>query len=119
MAINQREVYLLPFPLDSTTQDHPFIVLSIKEANEIENTFIAVMITSSAYKDDLSFDLNDSMFDKPLHKKGCHVRMHLVTIYLTKEIIGKKLNTMKEFYFKQLMATIGEMVFNYKFEKII
>lgn len=77
------------------------------------------MITSSTYKDDFSFDLNDSMFDKPLDKKGCHVRMHLVTIYLNEEIIGKKLNTMKEFYFRQLIATIGELVFNYNFEKIV
>lgn len=45
--------------------------------------------------------------------------MHLITIYLGEEIIGKKLNTMKEFYFKQLMTTIGEMVFNYRFEKIV
>jgi len=119
MAINQRDVYLLPFPLDDLTQDHPFIVLSIKEANEVENTFIAVMITSSPHKDDFSFDLNDSMFDAPLHKKGCHVRMHLVTIYLGGEIRGRKLNTMKEFYFKQLMSTIGEMVFNYNFEKMV
>lgn len=119
MAVNQKDVYLLPFPLSDTVQNHPFIVLSIKDANEIESTFIAVMVTSSAYQDDFSFNLNDSMFEKPLDKKGCHVRMHLITIYLGDEIIGKKLNTMKEFYFKQLMTTIGEMVFNYKFEKII
>lgn len=107
MAIDQKDVYLLPFPFNDGTQDHPFIVLSIKEANEIENTFIAVMITSSAYRDDFSFDLNDNMFEKPLDKKGCHVRMHLVTIYLGKEIRGRKLNTMKELYFKELMSTIG------------
>ncbi len=118
MAINQRDVYLLPFPLDNVTQDHPFIVLSIKEANEVENTFIAVMITSSSIKDDFSFDLNDNMFEAPLPKKMSHVRMHLVTIYLGREIRGKKLNTMKEFYFQQLMSTIGEMVFNYEFTKI-
>ncbi len=120
MAINQRDVYLLPFPLGGVVQDHPFIVLSIREANEIENSFIAVMITSSdVHKDDYSFDLNDSMFEKPLPKKGSHVRMHLITIDLNKKIRGVKLNTMKEFYFKQLMLMMGELVFNYNFEKIV
>lgn len=83
MAINQRDVYLLPFPLRGVVQAHPFIVLSIREANEIENSFIAVMITSlDVHKDDYSFDLNDSLFEKPLPKKGSHVRMHLITISL-------------------------------------
>jgi hypothetical protein len=53
MAVEQREVYLLPFPLTSEVKDHLFIVLSIRQANEYENTFIAVMITSSdVYFDD-------------------------------------------------------------------
>ncbi len=58
MAISQRDVYLLPFPF-GVNKPHPFIILSVKDANEVENSFIAAMITSSVYKDDFYFDLND------------------------------------------------------------
>ena len=98
MAINQREVYLLPHPINpSSIPPHPFIVLSTKEANDHESTFVAVMITASDFKrDDFSFDLKDDMFLKPLDKQNCHVRMHLITLILSEEIIGRKINEMKE-----------------------
>lgn len=114
--VSQRDVLLLPHPFDSKAEYHPFIVLSTKAANEYENTFTAVMITSSQYrKDDFSFELTDGMFEQPLPKKNCHVRMHLLTLCLTEEIRGAKLNRMKEFYFKQLMLAIGDLIFNYEF----
>jgi len=72
MAVEQREVYLLPFPFDSKVEDHLFIVLSAREANEYENTFIAVMITSSEqYNDDFSFQLTNDMFELSLRKNNC------------------------------------------------
>lgn len=120
MTVNQRDVYLLLHPFDQTVEKHPFIVLSSSESNQHESTFVAVMITSSdLYRNDYSFELNDDMFEKPLAKKGSHVRMHLLTLYLNDEIIGIKINTMKALYFKQLMATIGELVFEYQFKPLI
>ena len=119
-SINQREVYLLPFPFGSSQgEDHPHIVLSIKDANEHESTFLAVMITTSKiHRDELSFELTNEMFDKPLQKENSHVRMHLIMLVLNSEIrgkIGKPLCTMKKQYFDQLMKSIGEFVFNYEF----
>ena len=115
MSVSQREVYMLPFPLSSGGEDHPFIVLSCKEANDLENTFIAVMITSSTYKDDHSFDLRDEMFEKPLAKQGCHARMHLITLVEVADINGRMVNKMRPLYFKNLMADIGQIIFNYEF----
>lgn len=117
MAVKQREVYLLPHPIKpKEEQEHPFIVLSVEESNSNESTFIAVMITSSQFKiDDHSFHLTDAMFEEPLEKSRCHARMHLMMLCLNKEIIGKKLNTMKESYFKQLMKSIGDYIFHYDF----
>lgn len=117
MAVSQREVYLLPFPpnIETGIEDHPFIVLSVEEANQVEDSFIGVMITSSTHKDDMSFQLSDNMFEKPLFKEGCHARMHLITLQVDAEINGKRINKMKEEYFKQLMRSIGEATFNYKF----
>lgn len=119
MAIEQREVYLLPFPLPGGGENHLFIVLSAKEANDYEGTFIGVMITTSdTHYNDLSFDLNDNMFESPLRKPNSHVRMHLLTLYYSTETIGGRMNRMKVQYFKQLMASIGEVVFNYNFTPI-
>jgi hypothetical protein len=118
MAVSQREVYILPHPISLKPEEkHPFIVLSILEANNNENTFIGVMITGSEItKDDYSFELKDEMFIKPLKKDNCHVRMHLITLCLTEEVIGQKVNEMKDFYFKELMASIGDLIFNYDFK---
>ena len=120
MAVKQREVYYLPHPIDPATEDdHPFIVLSVEESNSHENTFIAVMITSSPYtRDDHSFDLTNEMFEDHLKKTGCHARMHLIMLCLNNEILGKRVTTMKEFYFKQLMKSIGDYVFNYDFKPL-
>ncbi len=115
MAIEQREVYLLPYPKNVNKDNHPFIVLSTKECNEYEQTFIAVMITSMEYIDDYSFSLKDEMFEDKLQKQGCHVRMHLVTLCLSSEVIGKRITRMKVPYFRQLMRSIGDLIFDYDF----
>jgi hypothetical protein len=119
MAVEQRDVYLFPPMHDSDLANHPYIVLSTKLANEYENTFIAVMITSSdVYRDDFSFPLRDEMFDDQLDKKNSHARMHLVTLCLQHDIVGKRINRMKPFYFKELMAAIGDLVFGYEFKPL-
>jgi len=78
-----------------------------------ENTFVAVMITSSAVTmDDFSFALYDQMFEKPLVKKDCHVRMHLMTLSFGEYIDKPKINTMKIAAFKELMR---DLIFDYDF----
>jgi len=116
MAINQRQVYLLPHPLGNG-EPHYHIVLSIREANDHEQTFLAAMITTSpVYYDDFSFDLSDEMFDKPLPKAGSHVRMHLIMLERNEDICKHpSIATMKVEYFNQLMRSIGEAIFNFKF----
>lgn len=117
--VNQRDVYLLPFPLNNNTPDHLFIVLSTQESNQIEGTFIAVMITTSDINyDDYSFDLTDEMFEYDLKKEKSHARMHLLTLWFNNDIAGKRVNRMKEFYFRQLMSSIGDLIFNYNFEPL-
>lgn len=115
MVVNQRDVLLIQPPSDTYLTQHPFIVLSVREANEQENTFVAVMITSSdKTKDEFSFDLVNEMFEKSLDKQSCHVRMHLILSSSNKMIL-QKINTMKIAPFKRLMKDIGELVFNYDF----
>ena len=119
MTVEQRDVYLYPPSHDPSLEHHPFIVLSVKVVNRYENTFVACMITSSEkYRDDFSFELTDEMFESPLHKKNSHVRMHLVTLCLEKDIQGTRINRMKPFYFRQLMESVGDLVFNYVFSPL-
>ncbi len=118
MAVNQRDVYLLPHPFGNNHgEPHPHIVLSVLEANQYENTFVTVMITSSSItRDDFSFSLYDQMFEKPLAQKGCHVRMHLMTMSFGEDIDRPKINTMKIVAFRQLMQRIGNLIFDYDFQ---
>lgn len=117
MVVNQRDVFFLPHPFgDQHGEPHPHIVLSVQEANQHEQTFIAVMITSSPFtKDDYSFELVDEMFEKPLPKKGSHVRMHLMTLSFDECIIPPKMNTMRMMPFRELMKSIGDLIFNFNF----
>ena len=121
MPINQRDVYLLPFPLESRNpvEDHLHIVLSIADANLNENTFLSVMITSSPiFKDELSFDVYDEMFETPLREPNCHVRMHLIPLSRSSEIIVQRqspVNRMKKRPFDAMMKEIGELIFNFDF----
>ncbi len=114
MVVNQRDVLLLNHSFDSD-KPHLFIILSVNEANEQEKTFVGVMITSSEKtRDDFSFELNDNMFLAPLKKENSHVRMHLITSSFNNYII-EKVNSMKLFYFNQLMKSIGDLIFNFDF----
>ncbi len=122
MAVHQRDVYILPHPFDSSVAYHPFIVLSVNDANVYENTFVGVMITSSETRfDDFSFSLTNEMFERDLPKKDSHARMHLITLCLNEEIQGnqdRSINKMKPEFFKQLMAAIGDLIFNCDFTPI-
>ena len=92
--------------------------MSVREANQHEQTFIAIMITSAPRKDDFSFALTDDMFETPLRKTGCHARMHLLVLALNEDISSKLLTKMKKTYFDQLMKSIGDLVFNFDFSPL-
>ncbi len=117
MPINQREVYMLPHPWDSNAEKHPFIVLSVLDANQHERTFLAVMITSEPNRiDDFSFMVQDAMFEKPLKHPNCHVRMHLIMMAFNEETNNvAPVNKIKKAYFNQLMKSIGDLIFNFDF----
>lgn len=111
---------MLPHPLGKEAgEPHPHIVLSVDYANEYEGTFVAVMITASKLtKDEMSFPLDDTMFDKGLDKKNCHARMHLLMLAMNKEVlgkIGKPLCKMKKEAFDRMMKAIGAEIFNFSF----
>ncbi|WP_295118088.1 type II toxin-antitoxin system PemK/MazF family toxin [uncultured Chitinophaga sp.] len=120
MKVSQRDVFLLPHPLGNENgEPHPHIVLSTNDANHCEETFIAVMFTSSTFTvDEYSFKLDNSMFEKPLQKEYSHVRIHLVCLAVNEAILSHKLNRMKAGAFDNLMKEIGEMLFEFEFQRL-
>ncbi len=116
MPIKQREVYYFPHP--QTKVPHLFIVLSVEDANEYENSFVGVMITTSDYyNQDLSFFVNDDMFLHPLKYSDSKVRMHLIA-FCKQSNLGNPVNEMKEPFFKNMMREIGDIVFGYSFKPL-
>jgi len=126
MPVNQRDVILLPHPFGSQyAEDHPHVIISIKECNDHEATALAVMMTGSDQThDEYSFDVSDEMFEKPLKKQNCHIRMHLIALYLKEDMQVDHnnkpivLNRMNVADFNRLMRDIGELVFEFSFKPL-
>ncbi len=122
--IYQRNVVEVQFrlPSDGRLEEHPVIVLSNDEINEIEDGFVAVMMTSQEkFRDDeYSFELDDSMFTKPLGKKFSAVRLHLVGNFIENDVISnfKTGNQMKLEPFKRLLVHLNRTTFGLQISKI-
>lgn len=119
----QREVVEVQFrlPSDGRFEHHPVIVLSNDEINEEEEGFVAVMMTSQEKHkgDEYSFEVDSSMFTKPLNKPFSAVRLHLIGNFLQKDIIRNSNtgNQMKIEPFKRLLMNLNSTTFNFKISK--
>ena len=88
MKVGQREIVELPFYLPQGIQNHPALVLSTDQAIELEDAFVAVMITSQKFDDEYSFQLIDDMLTKPMGKPYREVRLHLVSLFRIDDVIS-------------------------------
>lgn len=119
----QRDVVEVEFklPSDGRTEKHPVIILSNNEINNAESGFVGVMMTSqSHYQDDeYSFELDDSMFTKPLGTAFSAARIHLIGNFVNKDIITNRNsgNQMRIEPFKRLLVNINRTTFNLKIIK--
>lgn len=119
----QRDIVEVEFrlPSDGRLEKHPVIVLSNEDINSCEEGFVAVMMTSeSRYKgDEYSFELDDSMFTKPLGKPFSAARIHLVGNFMDDDIIPNRNvgNQMRIEPFKRLLVNINSTTFNLKIIK--
>lgn len=87
MKVRQREIVELPFYLPQGIQNHPALVLSTDEAIELEEAFVAVMITSQEIDDEFSFQLIDDMLTIPMGKPYREVRLHLLGLFRLGDVI--------------------------------
>ncbi len=111
MKVEQREIVEVNFLLpDGKMKPHPVIVLSNNDINLYEGAFVGVMLSSSAPDDAYSFWIENNMLTKS-PKVKCQVRCQLISLIPENQVIGKH-GSVKKQYFKELLKTINECVFN-------
>ena len=88
MKIHQRDIVELPFYIPQGIEHHPAIVLSCDDAILAEDAFVAAMITSEKFDDEYSFQLIDDMITRPMSKPYREVRLHLVSLFKTSDLIS-------------------------------
>lgn len=111
MDVSQRDVVYLVDKFNRELQEHPYIVLSCKDAIAHENLFTAVMLTNAIYDDVYSFWLTNSMFTRPLSSEG-QVRLHIIASFRTMQVIKSPVSKMKLMDFKRLLRQINEIIFS-------
>jgi len=110
--VYQRDIVEVVFDNDFGG-NHPAIVLSNKLVQEVEGYFVCVMMTSSDFDDEFSFVINDSMLIKPMNRKHCEARCHLINfVPLDAIIINKNRNQIKLKPFKDLIKKINSSTFS-------
>lgn len=122
MTISQRQIVEVEFrlPPDGRYLRHPCIVISNEEINDEEEAFVAVMMTTDIrYLNDLySFEIRNSMLNKPHNESFCAVRMHLIGHFLYKDIVKNSHwgTEMRMDSFKQLMTNINRITFGLRIQ---
>lgn len=110
--VHQRDIVEVIFD-DDLDGNHPAIVLSNKLVQEIEGYFVCVMMTSSNYDDEFSFVIEKNMLTKPLNKKHCEARCHLINfVPVDSIIVNRHNNQIKIKPFKKLIEKINSSTFS-------
>jgi PemK-like, MazF-like toxin of type II toxin-antitoxin system len=118
MKLRQRQIVevLFRLPPDGKVLNHPCIIISNEDINEEEQAFVGVMITSEKhYKgDNYSFELTPIMLTKPMDKDFSAVRLHLVSLFLKRDIITNRNvgNEIRKSHFERLLSQINSVVFD-------
>jgi hypothetical protein len=113
MGIEQRDIIELPFYLPQGIQHHPALVLSCNEVIEMEEAFVAALITSQEIDDEYSFPLFDDMLTRPMNAPYREVRLHLISLFRKKDVIrnSQPRTKVKERYFEIIVRQIVQTTF--------
>lgn len=98
-----------PLMPDGKHLDHPVMIISCAAANSKENHYTAVMMTASPNIDQFSFKVTDEMFESPLAKKNCQIRLYIL-FTVPEEKIKSFANRMKSIHFNNVIRNITSYV---------
>lgn len=108
MGYRQREVVILKQPHklpDGTELFHPFLIISCDRANSKEKHYSGVMMTASKHTDGFTFNIDNSMFERPLGKEHCQIRLYIIASFREIDIREIK-NRMLKIHFQALIQQI-------------
>ena len=110
MNYQQRDLVYVEQALPSgEVQKHPFLIISCRAASSKEAYHTAVMMTASSYTDQFTFKVEDDMFESPLRKQNCQLRLYILVSFA--ETKSKELVTrMKKVHFKNVVQQIKDYV---------
>jgi hypothetical protein len=107
---NQRDVVkvnaLLPTGGEAV---HPFLIISCNRANSKENYYTGVMMTGSAHTDGSTFEVENNMFERPLQKENCQLRLYILVSFPESKI-KEFVSRMKKIHFAQVIQEIKDYV---------
>ena len=112
MPYKQRDVVFVEMPLPTgEVERHPFLIISCRAASNMEkdNYHTAIMMTGSKQKDKFSFPVEDSMFEGPLKKQNCQLRLYIIVSFPESKV-QELLTRMKPVHFKAVLQQIKEYV---------
>lgn len=96
---------------DGTSLDHPVLIISSNTANSYENSYTGVMMTSSTKIDRFSYKVDNLMFESPLDKTGCQLRMYIIIGFKESDVRVFK-NRMKTAFLQTVLDQIRKLVFS-------
>ncbi len=109
-AYNQRDVVMVEMELPTGLKEtHPYLIISCRNANAKENFYSGVMMTASTHSDRYSFPVSNEMFESPLRKSGCQLRLYVIGSF-RQENIKVLLSKMKKVDFKNVLEEIKDYV---------
>lgn len=84
---------------------HPFLILSCHNSNSQENFYTGVMMTASTHYDGFSFRVDNTMFERPLEKTNCQLRLYILASFRAEDV-EQLLSRMKKIHFQQVIDEI-------------
>lgn len=96
---------------DGTELHHPVLIISSNHANSHENSYTGVMMSSTKSKDRFSFFVDNSMFESPLEKIGCQLRLYIIIGFKESDIRTFK-NRIKSMYLIQILKQVRDSIFS-------
>lgn len=96
---------------DGKNLDHPVLIISSDIANAYEHSYTGVMMTASTITDKFSFPVDNLMFESPLDKTGCQLRLYIIVGFRESDIRVFK-NRMKRPYLQTVLKQIRDAIFS-------
>jgi len=96
---------------DGKSLDHPILKISSNSASSYENSYTGVMMTSSSKIDRFSFEVDNLMFESPLDKSGCQLRLYIIVGFKESDIRIFK-NRMKPTFLQAVLKQVRDSIFS-------